>query len=153
MKLKNVVAILMIGLFTFHSCKKEAIKTTETPAENMVVNDSLNALPPEAKPADTTAETQIFSALKNKEISLQKDAITLNSLKEDSDEKAYLHFNDDQSKAEIYMPGESKGIIFDRKGSEGDYTWTDGKNELIQWKGYVLRTLKQGTPLFGGDVM
>lgn len=153
MKFKNTAVILMISLFAFQSCKKEEAKTTEAQIETSIDKDSLTTNESEPIISDSTMRTKTFSALKNKDIILQKEAITLNSVQEGSLEKAYLLFNEDQSKAEIFMPGESKGVIFDRKGTEGDYTWTDGKYELIQWKGYVLRTLKQGTPLFGGDSM
>ena len=153
MKFKNTAAILALVLFAFQSCKKEEAKTTEAQIEKSMDTDSLTTTASEPVLADSTMGTKTFSELENKEIMLQKDAITLNSVQEGSLEKAYLLFNDDQSKAEIFMPGETEGVIFDRKGSEGDYTWTDGKYELIQWKGYVLRTLKQGTPLFGGDSM
>ncbi|MBC7557720.1 MAG: hypothetical protein H7195_12250, partial [Chryseobacterium sp.] len=100
-----------------------------------------------------TTSGQTFSALKNGKISLKKDAITLKSLTELSTENAYVVFNEDQSKAEVFLPNGKNGIVMERKGTEGNYAWTDGTYELIQSKGYILRTLKDPKPLFGGDVI
>ena len=120
---------------------------------NEISTETLATGPSETKSADSSNANEMFSAVKNKKVNLDKDAITLTSVKEGNSDKAYLIFNDDQSKVEVFMPKEKKGIMYDRKGTEGNYTWTDGKNELIQWKGYVLRTLKQAIPLFNGDSM
>ena len=138
--------VLAIG---FTSCKKDETKVIEN--DTIAVNDSLMA-PPPPPTVDSAAVNPTYSALKNGNISLEKDAIKLNSMTEGSTEKAYLLFYEDQSKAEVFMPGETKSLMMDRKGTEGDYTWTDGKYELIVWKGYVLQTLKQGNKLFAGDV-
>ena len=153
MNFKNIAAIATISLLAFQSCTKEEVKTTDASIENNMDEDLSTITPSAVVVADSTAALKTFSILESKDIELQKEAITLNSVKEGDEEKAYLLFNADQSKAEVFMPTESKGVIFERKGTEGNYTWTDRKYELIQWKGYVLRTLKQGTPLFGGDVM
>lgn len=149
MNLKIISIGLLLVAVSFTSCKKDETKVVD--AELTTVTDSLQ-IAPESPMIDSNATAPQFSTLKNENISLEKDVIKLNSMTEGSTEIAYLLFNDDQSKAEVFMPNESTSLMLDRKGSEGDYTWTDGKYELIQWKGYVLRTLKQGTNLFGGDV-
>lgn len=157
MKVKTIAITAAVILFALQSCKKEAQKETQANIDSLkiqaVVPDSANNQEVTTKPMDSASGGQIFSSVKNKEISLDKDAVTLTSVKEGSPEKAYLVFNEDQSKVEVFLPGEKTGIMYDRKGTEGNYTWTDGKNELIQWKGYVLRTLKQAIPLFSGDSM
>ncbi|MBF8455616.1 hypothetical protein IV494_00340 [Kaistella sp. G5-32] len=157
MNFRNTAIIAVLSIFALQSCKKEVATTSISNNDSMktdaMVTDSLTTVKPEIKSMDSAAGIEMFSALKNKKVSLDKDAVTLTSVKEGSPEKAYLIFNDDQSKVEVFLPGEKKGILYDRKGTEGNYTWTDGKNELIQWKGYVLRTLKQAIPLFNGDSM
>lgn len=151
MKLKAILVATLVGTLALTSCKKENKDVVQN--DMIITGDSLTTAPVANDIDSTSAGMMTPSSLQNKDIDLSKDAITLNSVTEGNTDKAYLLFNKDQSKVEVFMPGESKGIIYDRKGSEGDYTWTDGKNELIQWKGYVLRTLKLATPLFAGDAM
>lgn len=147
---KIIFGALLMSLLYFTSCEKENTATTDT---DVAVKTDPMSIQPVINPLDSTAVSPgKFSALKNGEIDLNKDAITLNSMKEGNSEKAHLLFNDDQSKAEIFLPNERKSLLLDRKGTEGNYTWTDGKYELITWKGYILQTLKQGTKLFAGDV-
>ena len=135
-----------MGLCKFQSYKNEQSKTPETPSTTPTVDSASHVEMTE------TPGTQIFSEIRQQEIALQAEAIILNSVKEGSTEKAYLIFSEDQSKVEVFLPENAKGILYDRKGTEGNYTWTDGVHELIPWKGYVLRTLKQATPLFAGDL-
>lgn len=143
------IAVLMV-ISTLHSCKKEKPKENEQQTaiqkDSPVVNPMAHVMDYENNLAKDSlaAETPKLH---------DKDAITLNSLAEGSTEKAYLVFNEDQSKAEIFLPNQKIGTILNRKGTEGNYTWTDGNYELISWKGYVLRTLKDAKPLFGGDSM
>lgn len=151
MKIKAILIATLVGTLALTSCKKDNKDVVQN--DMITTGDSLTTAPVAKDIDSTSAGMMTPSSLQNKDIDLSKDAITLNSVTEGNTDKAYLLFNEDQSKVEVFMPGESRGIIYDRKGSEGDYTWTDGKNELIQWKGYVLRTLKQATPLFAGDAM
>ncbi|WP_417429432.1 hypothetical protein [Halpernia sp.] len=150
MKTKLFAIALLLGFITLNSCKKAEIKATET--DNNEKKDTSSLVNPMAHVMDSANIPVKDSLVEDNKIILNKDAITLNSVKEGSTEKAYLVFNEDQSKAELFLPNEKLGTILERKGSEGNYTWTDGKLELIQWKGYVLRTLKQGNNLFAGDV-
>lgn len=62
---------------------------------------------------------------------------------------AIVLFNDDQSKAELYMPNQTKSLILDRAGKEGGYIWKNDSLELFAWKGYALR--KNGTVIFHGE--
>lgn len=150
MKTKFFAFALLMGFTILNSCKKAELKAIQT--NNNQKSDTSSFVNPMAHVMDSANIPAKDSIVEDGKITLDKDAITLNSVNEGSKEKAYLVFNDDQSKAEIFLPNEKLGTILERKGSEGDYTWTDGKYELIQWKGYVLRTLKQGINLFAGDV-
>lgn len=149
MKLKLSTAVLMVGFITFQSCKNEKVESTTNVSDNAQI-DSTDVVKSEVDRNDERG-TQIYSELRKTNVALEAAGIVLNSLLEGNSEKAYLIFNDDESKVEVFLPENSKGIIYDRKGTEGNYTWTDGLNEVIMWKGYVLRTLKQGKPLFAGD--
>lgn len=149
MKIKFLPTVLLLAIATLNSCTKDNAKTTEKTMD--VKTDSVIANPTNTTMDSATVEVKDATS-QSSNLSQSKDAITLNSMSEGSTEKAYLVFNEDQSKAEILLPNEKTTTILERKGTEGNYTWTDGKLELIQWKGYVLRTLKQGTNLFAGDV-
>ena len=149
MKIKFLPTVLLLAIATLNSCTKDNAKTTEKTME--VKTDSVIATPTNTTMDSATVEVKDATS-QSSDLSQSKDAITLNSMSEGSTEKAYLVFNEDQSKAELLLPNEKTTTILERKGTEGNYTWTDGKLELIQWKGYVLRTLKQGTNLFAGDV-
>lgn len=58
---------------------------------------------------------------------------------------AYLVFNSDNSKAEIFLPKSNKGIVL-KKSNQGN--WTFGNYKLISWKGYVLQ--EKGVAIYGG---
>lgn len=144
------IGALSICALFFTSCEKENSTTKDT---QVAVKTDPMSIGPVINPLDSTeVPSAKFSDLKNGDVNLDKDAITLSSMREGNSEKAYLLFNEDQSKAEIFLPNDSNSLVLDRKGTEGNYTWTDGKYELIVWKGYILQTLKQGTKLFAGDV-
>ena len=151
--MKNVKAILgslLISSLLLASCTKE---NTEVTNSDVALKTDPMSIETVVNPIDSATLTSLkFSTIKNGNVDLEKDAVTLNSIEAGKSEKAFLLFNDDQTKAEIFLPNEKNTLMLDRKGSEGDYTWTDGKYELITWKGYILQTLKQGTKLFAGDV-
>ncbi|SEW12380.1 hypothetical protein [Kaistella antarctica] len=150
MKSRLSIALLLVGLVTLQSCKNEKVESTDV-VSNAPKIDTAVIPDPEVEMSESPG-TQIYSELRKQDIALQAEAVILNSVAEGSSEKAYLIFNEDESKVEVFLPENSKGFIYERKGTEGNYTWTDGLNELIQWKGYVLRTLKQAKPLFAGDL-
>lgn len=150
MKYKIIIASLLVGALSLSSCNKD--KSTEVQTDLNIDADSLTTAPVAIGEDSTSTVTGTFSAVTNGYVALEEDAITLDAMTEGSTEKAYLLFNEDQSIAEVFLPNESKGLIMNRKGTEGNYTWTDGVYELIVWKGYVLQTLKQGNKLFAGDV-
>ena len=152
MNFKNIISSLFIIIFTLQSCNKKEVTKPEK-IESAAAKDS-DVINPMAHVMDSsTTSGQTFSVIKNAKISLKNNAITLKSLTELSTENAYLLFNGDQSKAEVFLPNGKHSLMLERKGSEGNYTWTDGTYQLIMWKGYVLRSLKDAKPLFGGDSM
>ena len=67
-----------------------------------------------------------------------------NGAKTDGD-AAYVVFNSDNSKAEIFLPKSNKGFVLE-KSKQGN--WTFKNYTLISWKGYVLQ--EKGVAIFGG---
>lgn len=73
----------------------------------------------------------------------------LNALKDGSMAKgspAYILFNNDKTKAELFIPQMDKGMVLD-KTNEGN--WSKGDYKLIAWKGYVVQY--KGKAIFGGE--
>lgn len=90
-----------------------------------------------------------YSELKGKCVELTALEIKLNPLKDGAlteGESVYVLFNDDNTKAEIFLPQEDKGLML-TKINEGN--WGNGNYKLISWKAYVLQ--KNGTAIFGGQ--
>ena len=93
----------------------------------------------------------VFSAIKNKNIQLSETAIKLNpiELKDKDNKPSFLIFSDDKLKAEVFLPDFTKPLLLNRKGNEGNYSWTNGEFELFMWKGYVLK--KNKVAIYGGS--
>ena len=60
---------------------------------------------------------------------------------------AYVLFNEDASKAEVFLPKDTASIVLTR-GAEGK-PWVLKDWQLVQWKGYVLK--KGAVTMFSGD--
>ena len=58
---------------------------------------------------------------------------------------AYVLFNEDRTKAEIFLPGQDKGIVLSKTNTGN---WEAGGYKLISWKGYVIQ--QNGQAVFGG---
>jgi len=99
-----------------------------------------------------TLNAGLFWSAMNRQIMDKKQAdIKLDPLSDKiAKSPAFIVFNKNQSLAELFLPELNKGLILKRKGGEGGYTWTDGRYELFQWKGYVIR-YKNGKSIFAGD--
>ncbi len=65
---------------------------------------------------------------------------------EDETLSAYVLFNEDKSKAEVFIPN-AESIILTRN-KEGQ-SWTFQDYQLVPWKGYILK--KGETNLYAGD--
>ncbi|WP_194777827.1 hypothetical protein [Pararhodonellum marinum] len=94
--------------------------------------------------------TGVWSALKGSCVELSEEATELNPIEvqDQNNPPAYLIFADDQSSAEVYLPGREDHMLLQREGEEGNWVWKYEDYELITWKGYVLR--KEGVALYGG---
>ena len=66
---------------------------------------------------------------------------------EDETLSAYVLFNEDASKAEVFLPKDTTSIVLSRS-AEGQ-PWILGDWQLVPWKGYVLK--KGGKNKFAGD--
>lgn len=90
-----------------------------------------------------------YSELKQTCLELATLNTILNPLKDGSKtegKKAYVLFNDDNTKVELFLPSNNEGIILE-KSNEGN--WTNKNYKLNSWKGYVLQ--KDGKAIFGGN--
>jgi len=91
---------------------------------------------------------KVFSKLTQKCMSFDEFRYKLNPLVDGSkveDKPAYLHFNEENSMAEVFLPNFQEGLILD-KTQEGN--WEKDEYTLISWKGFVLQ--KSGNAVFGG---
>lgn len=89
-----------------------------------------------------------FSSLKQTCLEIATLDIQLNSLTDGSKTnkpKAFVLFNDDKTKAEIFLPDNNKGITLE-KSNNGN--WSNSEYTLIAWKGLVLQ--KNGKAVYGG---
>lgn len=98
-----------------------------------------------------TSAGYVWSNLKNECVLPYEAGITLLPIDVSLDPRlaAFVIFNDDQTEAEVYMPGREGSVILQRKGQEGGYTWVSGKLTVFAWKGYVLQ--ESGKTLYHGD--
>lgn len=151
MKIKYLAFASVLLAGSLQSCKEDVAQTTENNMADTSKNDTLMSTPM-AHAMDSAYVVPKVAVEKPGFITLDKGAVTLNSVTDGNTDKAYLVFNEDQTKAEVFLPNMKIGTILERKGEEGNYSWTDGTYELIGWKGYVFRTLKGQNNLFAGDV-
>jgi hypothetical protein len=89
------------------------------------------------------------SEIKNGCIELSTLNTRLNPLKNGeitSGDSAFILFSEDQTKAELFLPHQEKGIVLN-KTNEGN--WSNTTYKLIAWKGYVLQ--QNGKVIFGGQ--
>lgn len=89
-----------------------------------------------------------YSELKQSCLELVTLKTKLNPLKDGAKidgHSAYILFNSDNSKVEIFLPKSNKGIVLE-KSKQGN--WTFENYTLISWKGYVLQ--EKGVAVYGG---
>jgi hypothetical protein len=102
----------------------------------------------EEKEACLFDDGKSYSVLEQKCLTLATLKTTLNPLKDGArteGKQAYLLFNADNSKAEVFLPKFNKGIVFEKVG-EGN--WVSGDYKLMAWKGYVLQ--EKSIAIYGG---
>ena len=89
-----------------------------------------------------------YSELKQTCLELATLKTKLNPLKDGAKtvgDSAYILFNSNNSKAEIFLPESNKSIVLE-KSKQGN--WTFENYNLISWKGYVLQ--EKGVAIYGG---
>lgn len=89
-----------------------------------------------------------YSKLEQRCITLATLKTILNPLKDGAraeGKKAYVYFNADNSKVEVFLPNSNEGIVLEKKG-EGN--WVSENYILMAWKGYVLQ--EKGIAIYGG---
>ena len=89
-----------------------------------------------------------YSELKQTCLELATLKTKLNPLKDGAKtdgDSAYVLFNSNNSKAEIFLPESNKSIVLE-KSKQGN--WTFENYNLISWKGYVLQ--EKGVAIYGG---
>ena len=98
-----------------------------------------------------TSAGYVWSTFKNSCVLPYEAGITLLPIDVSLDPRqaAFLIFNEDQTEAEVFIPGREGSFILQRKGQEGGYTWVSGKLTVFAWKGYVLQ--ESGKTLYHGD--
>lgn len=82
-----------------------------------------------------------FSVIKNECIRVFEQKIKLDEVNPgESSSIAAVIFSDDETKAEVFIPGEKAGIVLLREGQDGDYKWKKGKFSVAQkGTGFVLK--------------
>ena len=146
--MKKITTLLFIVSLTY-SCKysdqSEEINESKvaTTAKDSVVNDK-------DENGCLASAGYVWSKV-NKECVKGFSGIQLNPIdKPDNDDEtlsAYVLFNEDASKAEIFLPKDTSSIVLSR-AAEGK-PWILNDWQLIPWKGYVLK--KAGQNKFAGD--
>jgi hypothetical protein len=89
-----------------------------------------------------------YSELKQTCLELATIKTKLNPLKNGAktdEDSAFVLFNSDNSKAEIFLPKSKKGIVLE-KSKQGN--WFFENYTLISWKGYVFQ--EKGIAIYGG---
>ncbi len=115
--------------------------------------------PSKTQPANAASNTHncdtsagyVWSTFKNSCVLPYEAGITLLPIDVTLDPRqaAFLIFNEDETEAEVFIPGREGSFILERKGQEGGYTWVSGKLTVFAWKGYVLQ--ESGKTLYHGD--
>lgn len=106
---KAILGLLLISSLLLASCTKE---NTEVTNSDVALKTDPMSIEPVVNPIDSTALNSLkFSTIKNGNVDLEKDAVTLNSIEAGKSDKAFLLFNHDQTKAEIFLPNEKNTVI------------------------------------------
>ncbi len=148
--MKKITTLLMIVLIV-SSCRlidqdddsEENPKVAATVKDSTMVNDK-------DENGCLASAGYVWSKV-NKECVKGFSGIQLNPANKPANENetqsAYLLFNEDASKAEIFLPKDTTSIVLSR-AAEGK-PWILNDWQLVPWKGYVL---KKGTvTMFSGD--
>jgi hypothetical protein len=144
------ISTLILLLFLVCSCKyidqneeTNEIQNATTSKDSSVVNDK-------DENGCLASAGYVWSKV-NKECVKGFSGIQLNPIdkpdNEDETLSAYVLFNEDASKAEVFLPKDTTSIVLSRS-AEGK-PWILNDWQLIPWKGYVLK--KGNENKFAGD--
>ncbi len=92
---------------------------------------------------------QSFSELKQTCLELTALNIKLNPLKDGAittGSPAYILFDKDRKKAELFLPNREKGVVLP-KTNQGN--WANDEFIVVSWKEYVVQ--QHGKAVFGGQ--
>ncbi len=148
--MKKIITLLLIA-FLFSSCKwiDQNEDTAESPKVAAAVKDS-TVVNDKDENGCLASAGYVWSKV-NKECVKGFSGIQLNPTgKQDNQDEtlsAYVLFNEDASKAEVFLPKDTASIVLTRS-AEGK-PWVLKDWQLVPWKGYVLK--KGNVTMFAGD--
>ncbi|CAN5417787.1 hypothetical protein BH11BAC2_BH11BAC2_21160 [soil metagenome] len=137
--MKNLITVLLIIMFS--SCNETATNDEQQITDSIVTIDTISVkvgADTDVHGCKSSAGFQ-WSILKNDCIQIFETAVKLQSQHSDSVSAAFILFNEDKSKAELFVSGESTSLILIKQGEEGAHYWQNGPWKLFPWKGYVLK--------------
>ncbi len=144
------ISILVLLLLVVCSCKytdsseeTPEVQQSATAKDSSVVNDK-------DENGCLASAGYIWSKV-NKECVKGFSGIQLNPMdkpdNEDETLSAYVLFNEDASKAEVFLPKDTTSLVLTRD-AEGK-PWVFDEWQLVAWKGYVLKKAEKN--VFAGD--
>lgn len=147
--MKNIT-ILILFLFLVSSCQFiDKGETVDETKKSIITKDS-SVVNDKDENGCLASAGYVWSKV-NKECVKGFSGIQLNPIgKPDNDDEtlsAYVLFNEDASKAEVFLPKDTASIVLSRSG-EGK-PWVLNDWQLVTWKGYVLK--KGDKTMFAGD--
>ena len=144
------ISISLILLLCLSSCKFEDTKDETDEVKRAVTIKDSSVVNDKDENGCLASAGYVWSKV-NKECVKGFSGIQLNPIEnpnnEDETVSAYVLFNEDASKAEIFLPKDTASIVLSR-GEEGN-PWIFKDWQLVPWKGYVLK--KADKTMFAGD--
>lgn len=149
--MKKILGAVVFISILVSSCKltdgkedaEEVQKTRTFPKDSVVVNDK-------DENGCLASAGYVWSKV-NKECVKGFSGIQLNPIdkpdNEDETLSAYILFNEDNSKAEVFLPKDTTSIVLSRAGEGKPWMLKDW--QLVPWKGYVLK--KGDVSKYAGD--
>ena len=137
--------IILFCLLIAAACAKKQETVEEvTVVKDTIVKDSVQKSPATANDSDShgceTSAGYFWSALLQKCVHVSEEGTKLSpydSQNQSTGSNAFVIFEKNGNKAELFLPNGKVAIILERK-SEGDQ-YVNGNWQLIPWKGYVLK--------------
>ncbi|WP_264521334.1 hypothetical protein [Flavobacterium sp. N1994] len=147
--MKKISVLILLLLVV--SCKLIDQKEDENESQNKAITVKDSTVVNDKDENGCLASAGYVWSKVNKECVKGFSGIQLNPMdKQDNDDEtlsAYVLFNEDASKAEVFLPKDTTSIVLSR-AAEGK-PWVLNDWQLVPWKGYVLK--KGGKNMFAGD--